>query len=200
MTHAFRVATLLVTTIVCLSATGCRLRRPASVPVRTIEPQLLEPQIEKPEKQVTKAPDATPIRLLDTNVQGSMGRHVVHQQANGELLTDPVWRWSAPPERYLDMALRMQLEASPSMRRVDSSGAPTLAATLLVWDLESREGTQLVGAAEFQVTWADRAVNTQLVRDSEPVLAERPGDLPLAAGRLLRRLASRGLTLAASKR
>jgi len=199
MTHAFRAATLLVATIVCLGATGCRLRRPDAVPVRTIEPQLLEPQIEKPE-QVTKAPDATPIRLLSTNAQSNMGRHVVHQQANGELLTDPVWRWSAPPERYLDMALRLQLEASPSMRLVDSSGAPTLAATLLVWDLESREGTQLVGAVEFQVTWTDRAVNTQLVRDSEPVSAEKPGDLPLAAGRLFRRLASRGLTLAAGKR
>ena len=199
MTHAFRAATLLVATIVCLGATGCRLRRPDAVSVRTIEPQLLEPQTEKPE-QVTKAPDATPIRLLDTNAQGNMGRHVLHQQANGELLTDPVWRWSAPPERYLDMALRLQLEASPSMRLVDSSGAPTLAATLLVWDLESREGTQLVGAVEFQVTRTDRAVNTQLVRDSEPVLAEKPGDLPLAAGRLFRRLASRGLTLAASKR
>ena len=199
MTHAFRAATLLVPTIVCLGATGCRLRRPDAVPVRTIEPQLLESQFEKPE-QVTKAPDATPIRLLDTNAQGNMGRHVVHQQANGELLMDPGWRWSAPPERYLDMALRLQLEESPSMRLVDSSNAPTLAATLLVWDLESREGTQLVGAVEFQVTWTDRAVNTQLVRDSEPVLAEKPGDLPLAAGRLFRRLAARGLTLAASKR
>jgi hypothetical protein len=199
MTHALPTATLVVTTILGLGATGCRLRRPDVVSVRTIEPRLLDPQFEKT-RDVTKPPDASPLRLLDTNSPRSMGRHVVQQQGNGELLMDPVWRWSAPPERYLDIALRLQLQESANMRLVDSSGVPTLAATFLVWDLESKEGTQLVGAVEFQLTWSDRAVDTQLVRDSEPVSAEKPGDLSLAAGRLLRRLASTGLTMASSKR
>jgi hypothetical protein len=111
------------------------------------------------------------------------------RSGDGRLPLSGIWTW-----RYA--CNWKQAQACALSIQVDSSSAPTLAATLLVWDLESREGTQLVGAVEFQVTWTDRAVNTQLVRDSEAVLAEKPGDLPLAAGRL----ASRGLTLAASKR
>jgi hypothetical protein len=196
MTHAFRAATLLVATIVCLGATGCRLRRPDAVAIRTIEPQLLEPQIEKPE-QVTKAPTRRPDLVL-VNAQGNMGRHVVRQQANGELITDPVWRWSAPLSGI--WTWRYACNWKQARMRLVGQAVPQPWPRLSSWNLESREGTQLVGAVEFQVTWTDRAVNTQLVRDSEPVLAEKPGDLPLAAGRLLRRLASRGLTLAASKR
>jgi hypothetical protein len=40
------------------------------------------------------------------------------------------------------------------VRLVDTSNAPALSATLLIWDLESAE-SQLVGAVEFQFTGAD---------------------------------------------
>jgi len=69
-----------------------------------------------------------------------------------------------------------------------------------VWDLESKGGTRLVGAVEFEITGTDRALRTRLVRASEPVSAELPGDLAVAAGRLLRRLASEGLTFVLSVR
>jgi hypothetical protein len=74
-----------------------------------------------------------------------------------------------------------------------------LALTLLVWNLESAGGTRLVGAVEFQITGTDRAVHTQVTRVSEPVSAELPGDLAAVAGRLLRRLASEGLTRVSSE-
>ena len=61
-----------------------------------------------------------------------------------------------------------------------------------IWSLQG--GTRLVGAVEFQITGTDRVVHTQVVRASEPVSEELPGDLAAAAGRLLRRLASEGLT------
>jgi len=77
------------------------------------------------------------------------------------------------------------------LRLVDAGRAPTLAATLLVWDLDSAGGTRLVGAVEFQITGTDRVVHTQVVRASEPVSAELPGNLAASAGR--RRLASEGL-------
>jgi hypothetical protein len=48
---------------------------------------------------------------------------------------------------------------------------------------------------EFQVIGTDREVHTKVVRTSEPVSAELPGDLAAAAGRLLHRLASEGLAL-----
>ena len=179
----------LLLTIACLGGVACRLRRPATISARMIEPQLLEPA-----KQGTSAPNAAPIRLLDTQARAHIGRRVLHQQPNGELMEDPVWRWSSAPDRYLDTALRLELASNPEVRLVDAGSAPALAATLLVWDLESAGETRLVGAAEFQLTGTDRAVHTRVVRASEPVSAELPGNLAAAAGSLLRRLASEGVT------
>jgi hypothetical protein len=194
-----RSGAYLLVTIVCLGVAAC-VRRPTTTPSRMLEPQLLEPQLSAPARQVTKAANATPVRLLDTQARGHIGRQVLHQQSNGELTEDAVWRWSSAPDRYLDTALRLEAASSPDVRLVDTGRAPALAATLLAWDLESAGGTRLVGAVEFQVTGTDRVVHTQVVRASEPVSAELPGDLAAAAGRLLRRLASEGLAGVASER
>jgi hypothetical protein len=181
-------------TIACLGAVACRLRRPATPPNHMIEPQVLDPQLPEPANQVTKAPNAVAVRLLDTQARGHIGRRVLHQQPDGELTEDPVWRWSSAPDRYLDTALHMEVESSPDLRLVDASRAPAVAATLLVWDLDSvGGGMRLVGAVEFEITSTDRAIHTQVVRASEPVSGELPGDLAASAGRLLRHLASQGL-------
>jgi hypothetical protein len=156
---------------------------------------MVEPQLLEPEKPVTKDANAIPIRLLDTQARGHIGRHVLHQQPQGELTEDAIWLWSSAPERYLDTALRLGGASSPNVLLVETGDATTLAATLLVWDLES---ARLMGAVEFQVTGTDRVVHTQVVQDSEPVSAQLPGNLAAAAGRLLRRLASEGLRLAAN--
>ena len=124
---------------------------------------------------------------------------MLHQHPDGELTEDPVWRWASRPEQYLDTAIRLEAARSPDLRLVDSGRAPALAATLLVWDLESTGGTQLVGAVEFQITSPEGMVKRKVVRSSEQVSAELPGNLAAAAGRLFRRLASEGLTLATSK-
>jgi hypothetical protein len=199
MTHALRSGFCLLMTIACLGGVACQLRRPDTVPVRMIEPQLIEPEVPDPARQVTKAPNAASVRLLDTQARGHIGRRVLHQEPNGELSPDPVWRWSSAPDRYLDTALRLEVAARPDVRLVDTSHAPELAATLLEWDVESEGGTRLVGAVEFQITGTDRVLHTQVVRADEPVSAELPGDLAAAAGRLLRRFASEGLTLVASE-
>ena len=188
-----RVGVLLLLTIGCLVGVGCRLRRPNITPGRMIEPQLLDPQVPEPVIQATKVPNAASVRLLDTEARGHIGRHLLRQQPNGELIEDVVWRWSSAPDRYLDTALRLAAASSPDLRLVDSSRAPTLSATLLVWELDSAAGTRLVGAVEFQVTGIDRLVHTRVVRINEPVSEELPGDLAVAAGRLLHRLASEGL-------
>jgi hypothetical protein len=125
---------------------------------------------------------------------------VLHQQPDGELTEDAVWLWASAPYRYLDTALRLEVASSPDVRLVDAGSAPTLAATLLVWDLDSAGGTRLVGAVEFQITGTDRIVHTHVVQASEPVSAELPGDVAAAAGHLLRRLASEGLTRFARER
>ena len=165
-----------------------------------IEPQLLEPPLAEPQNQGTSATNAVPIRLLDTQARSHIGRRVLHQQPDGELTEDPMWRWSSAPDRYLDTALRLELSSNAALRLVDVAGAATLATTLLVWHLESAGGTRLVGAVEFQVTGIDHVVQTQVVRGSEPVSDVLPGDLAAAAGRLLRRLASEGLARVARAR
>ena len=192
--------TCLLGTIACLGGVACQLRRPATTPIRMIEPQLLEPQLAEPAKLVPKAPNAIPVRLLDTQALGHIGRRVLHQQPDGELTEDPVWRWSSAPNRYLDTALRLEAASNPGIRLVEVGDASVLAPTLLVWNLESAGGTRLVGVVEFQITGTDRAVHTQVARVSELVSAELPGDLAAIAGRLLRRLASEGLTRFSSER
>lgn len=199
MTRISRSGAYLLFTIICLCEAAC-LRRPATTPSHMLEPQLLEPQLPQPATQVTKAPNATPVRLLDTQARGHIGRRVLHQQPNGQLTEDAVWRWSSAPDRYLDTALRFELASSPNLRLVDTGRSPALAATLLIWGLDSAGETRLVGAVEFQVTGTDREVHTKVVRTSEPVSAELPGDLAAAAGRLLRHLASEGLVFVNSVR
>ena len=189
-----RTYCLICAAIVGLLAVGCQLRRPNTVQIRMIEPQLINPQTGDPEKQLTKAPSAIPIRLLDTQARGHIGRRVLHQLANGELTEDPIWQWSSFPSQYLDTALRQEVESNPNLRLVDSASAPAVSATLLVWDLESQGETRLVGAVEFQVTGTDRAIHSKVVRGSEIVAGEMPGDLAAVAGRLLRHLASEGLS------
>jgi len=200
MIRVLRAWSCLLGTIACLWGVGCQLRRPATIPTRMVEPQLLEPQLADSAKSVPMAPNASPIRLLDTQARGHIGRRLLHQQPNGELTVDPVWRWSSTPDRYLDTALRLEVASSPDIRVVDVGLAPVLGATLLVWDLEAAGGTRLVGAVEFQITGTDRVVHTRVARASEPVSAELPGDLAAAAGRLLRRLASEGLTIISTGR
>ena len=198
MIRVSRPETYLLVTIVCLTGAAC-LRRPSTPPSRMVEPQVLEPQL-SPAREVTKAANATPVRLLDTQARGHIGRRVLHQQPNGELTEDPVWRWASAPDRYLDTALRLEMASSPDFRLVDTGRAPELAATLLVWELESAGGMRLVGVVELQVTGTDRVVHTQVVRASEPLSAELPGNLAVAAGRVLHRLASEGLATVASER
>ena len=185
----------IIVVIVSLTGLACQLKRPDTIPTRMLEPQL--PQTAEPE---TSAANAAPIRLLDTQARGHIGRRVLHQQPSGELTEDPTWRWSSMPDRYLDTALRLELASSPGLRLVDAASAPALATTLLIWQLESAGGTQLVGAVEFQFTGTDHVVHTHMVRASEPVSAELPGDLAAVAGRLLRRLAREGLARVARER
>jgi hypothetical protein len=165
-----------------------------------LEPQLLELQLAEQIQTVAKNPNAASIRLIYTESRGNIGRRVLHRQPNGELVEDPVWWWSTSPDRYLDTALRLEAASSPKLRLVDAGDVPTLAANLLAWSLESSGGTRLIGAVEFELTGADRVVHTQIMRGSEPVSDELPGDLATAAARLMRHLASEGLMFALNER
>ena len=92
------------------------------------------------------------------------------------------------------------IEAADAIEADLPASAPAVAATLLVWDLDSQGKSRLVGAAEFQVTGPDRAIHSRVVRASEPVEGEMPGNLAAVAGRLLRQLASDGLANIAIER
>jgi hypothetical protein len=189
MIRVSRSAFVVLVAIVGLGGLACQLRRPETSPSRMIEPELIEPP-----RQAATAANAAPVRLLETQSRGHIGRRVLHQLPDGELAEDPVWRWSSAPDQYLDTALRLELESRADLRLVDAGNAPMLAVTLLTWQIESAGGTRLVGAIELSCTAADRVVHTRVVRRSEPVSPELPGDLGAAAGRLLRDLASEGLS------
>jgi hypothetical protein len=150
MIRVLRAWSCLLGTIACLGGAGCQLRRPATMPVRMVEPQLLAPQPVESAKLVPMAPNAIPVRLLDSQSRGHIGRRLLHQQPNGELTEDPVWRWSSTPDRYLDTALRLEVASNPDIRVVDVGLAPVLAATLLVWDLEASGGHDWWGLWSFR--------------------------------------------------
>jgi hypothetical protein len=158
---------------------------------------MIEPQMEAPPKPRVAGLNVTFVRLLDTQARAHIGRRVLRQQPDGELVEDPVWRWSSTPDRYLETALRLELTSRGDVSLVDAAGAPALAVTLLAWHLEHLESAgmmRLVGAIELQLTGADRVVHAEVVRESEPISSELPGNLSSAAGRLLRHLANEGVT------
>jgi hypothetical protein len=194
-----RTVLCLLVTAAALSGGACQLRRPDTVPTRMIEPQLLEPQSVERSNQGDGA-NIVPVRLLDTQAREHIGRRLLHRQPDGELTEDAVWQWTSAPDRYLDTVLRLELTSNPTFRLVDTASAPALATTLLAWHLESAAEPQLVAAVGFQFTGTDRVVHTEVVRASEPVSAELPGNLAAASGRLLRRLALDCLTRVARER
>ena len=200
MTRLRRFVFVLLVSMVCLTGVACHLRRPPTFASRMIEPQLLElrlPAQAPSAERAAKVSDVTPVRLLDTQARGHIGRRVLHQKLGGELTEDAVWRWSSAPDRYLDTAIRIELASRADLRLVDAGRAQTVAATLLEWHLDSTSEMRLVGAVEFQITGIDRVIHTHVVRASEPVSADLPGDLAVASGRLLRTLAAEGLGRAA---
>ena len=174
--------------IALVGSIGCQLKRPDTLPSRMIEPQM-----EAPAKPAVAGLNVMFVRLLDTQARAHIGRRLLRQEPDGELVEDSVWRWSSAPDRYLDTALRLQLTSRPDVRLVDAADAPALAVTLLGWHLESAATTQLVGIIQVQLTAVDRTVREEVVKESEPVSGELPGNLATAAGRLLRRLASEGI-------
>jgi hypothetical protein len=177
---------LVVLAVACLGG-GCRVQieRPDTVPVRMIEPRLVEPG-----GVAADAPNATSVRLLETQGRAHIGRRLLHQQPGGEVTEDPVWLWASIPDRYLDSAVRYAIASSPDIRLVDLGSAPSLAVTLVVWQIEPVPSPRLVGAVEVQVATTDRAVLSAIIRAEEPIAADLPGDLAAAAGRLLGRLAT----------
>ena len=186
MIRRSRYGMLVVLAVACLGG-GCRVRieRPDTVPIRMIEPQLAEPS-----GVAADAPNATSVRLLETQGRGHIGRRVLHQQPGGEVTEDPVWLWASTPDRYLDSAVRYAIGSSPDIRLVDVGSAPSLAVTLVAWQIEAAPSRRLVGAVEVQVTTTDRAVHSEIIRAEEPIAPDLPGDLAAAAGRLLGRLAT----------
>jgi hypothetical protein len=136
---------------------------------------------------VPNASDAVTVRLLDTQARSHIRHRLLHRKADGELVEDSIWSWSSPPHRYLDTALYMAAASDPKVDLVDTSDAPTLAVTLIAFHVES---TRLVAAVELRIKDREQRLKTQVVKVEEPVDSELPGNLAVAAGDLLLRLAT----------
>jgi hypothetical protein len=196
VTRFQRSAIALLVVLGCTGGAGCQLKRPQVIPARMIEPQLVDLEPFASARPGPTAADAIPVRLLETQARAHIGRSLLRQEADGELVEDAVWRWSSAPTRYLDSALRVAFASSPDVRLVDSGNATAIAVTLIAWHLESAGSVHLVGAVELVMTSTDRTVHAQVIRGSEPVSSELPGNLAAAAGRLIQKLASDSLTQA----
>jgi hypothetical protein len=185
----------LIALAVAVVGGGChvQLDRPDTMPTRMIEPQLVEPS-----GVASAAANATGVRLLETQGRGHIGRRVLHRQSGGELTEDPVWLWASAPDRYLDSAVRYAIASNPGIRLMEVGSAASLAVTLTEWQIETAPSSRLVGAVEIQVTTTDRAVHSEIIRADEPIAADLPGDLAVAAGRLLGRLATECLSRVAT--
>lgn len=85
MTGAVRSAGLSLGAAAVAIGMGCALPRPTTVPGRMIEPQLVEPARDAPVA-------ATPllVRLLETQARAHIGRRLLHQRPDGELIEDAV--------------------------------------------------------------------------------------------------------------
>jgi hypothetical protein len=198
MTRLHVTVTVVLGLLACAGGSGCQLKRPDVITARMIEPRLIEPDdpatASSPSpNQANQAAGATSVRLLETQSRAHIGRRLLHQEANGEIVEDLAWRWSSAPSRYLDSALRLAFSLNPGVRLVDSGNVMAMAVTLIAWHLEATNGVRLVGAVEVVTTTTDRSVHAHVIRGSEPVSSELPGDLATASGRLLQTLASQSL-------
>lgn len=200
MTRVQRSTIALLVLLAGAGGSACQLKRPDVIAARMIEPQLVEPALQ-PSTPVARpgngAAEAVAIRLMETQARSHIGRRLLHQAPDGELIEDAVWRWSSAPPRYLDSALHLAFASRPDVQLVDSGDAVAMSVTLITWHLETASSVQLVGAVEVVVTTEDRVVQSHLIRRSEPVSSELPGNLAAAAGRLLQTLASASLEQAA---
>ena len=194
MTRTIHRIVLLLPLVVAGSACRIELRRP-----HVLQTRMIEPQLRGQATAVQPAQEATRIRLLDTQALGQIGRRLLWQEGSGELAEDPIWRWSSAPADYLDSALRLAAASNRDVRLVDTDGVTAVGATLIAWRLESAGNTYLVGAVELAITAPDRTVRTEIVRGTETISPELPGDLAAAAGRLLNTLARESLARAMSR-
>src|SRR5688500_9692588 len=137
-----------VAVLAWLALCGCQLRRPDTVPSRMIEPELSGEGA--PQDGGTAA--VVQVRLLETQARAHIGRRLLHQRPDGELIEDVVWRWSTAPDRYLDTALRLEFSGHGAVRLVDSPNTSVLAVTLLAWQLEGDDALRLLGAIEVRIT------------------------------------------------
>jgi hypothetical protein len=203
MTRVQRSTIALLVLLAGIGGSACQLKRPDVIAARMIEPQLVEPALQ-PSTPVARpgngGAEAVPIRLMETQSRSHIGRRLLHQAPDGELVEDAVWRWSSAPPRYLDSALHLAFASTPDVQLVDSGDAVSMSVTLITWHLETASSVQLVGAVEVVVTTADRVVQSHLIRRTESVSSELPGNLAAAAGRLLQTLASASVEQAAQHR
>lgn len=177
--------------LIVATGAGCRLPRPDVAPVQMLEPEIVHTSATK------SSADALALRLLDTGRLSHVGRRVLYQQPAGALIADPTWRWASPPDRYLELATRLEAERRGGIALVDAVHVPTVALSLLAWHLADGS-TRIRGVVEVTVTTRNRAVHTFLIRAEEPVGDDVYATLGAASGRLLATLAAQSLDRAVS--
>jgi hypothetical protein len=155
--------------------TACRLRPPQTTPVRMIEPLLVEPPMQE---RALLEPNPSGCWTPSTRTHRSS---CASPTADGELVEDAIWRWSSAPIGIWTRRCISHWRRAPTYVMSMLPTPQPFRSLCWAWHLESAGETRLVGAIELQLTTNDRVVHTHVVRDSESVSAELPGDLAAAA-------------------
>ena len=179
--------------IVALAGVGCQLRRPATIPSRMIEPQLLDPQLPEPASQRTNArrrrPDPAarypgarahrPPAALPAAVRRADRRPYVAMV----VCARPVSGHGTPPRIGVESRIAPG-RCGQRSRRWPQRYWPGISSRQAGHDSSAPSSSRSPGpTASSRHRWCGQRARVRRL----------PGDLAAAAGRLLRRLASEGL-------
>ena len=114
--------------------TGCLLDRPEAPAPRFFEPEMT-PATVAPDKK-----EAVSVRILAVTARSHIGRPLLIRSEGNELSEDPLWRWAAPAEQYLQDAIEAKIMADDMLVLSDALEAQQWTVELMVCEFDRRDG------------------------------------------------------------
>ena len=179
---------LLAATVTLALCSACALMsKSEALSPRYFSPDIGEPTLRLADKASTSAAAALELRLGQVEASSHLEERIAYRPSEGELGYYDSWRWTEPPQAYLQRALARELFERRGLVHVVSGAAPTLDVQLVSFE-ELRQGTP-AGRVELAFSLSDgrRMLLEQTVRVEQPIA---PGAAEDAAPRLTKALSS----------
>ncbi|MDA3961364.1 MAG: ABC-type transport auxiliary lipoprotein family protein [Planctomycetota bacterium] len=159
--------TLVIVAALALSACGLIEPRNNAAP-HIGEP--VPPQLE----QVAPSADARVVRIARVDAREHLRHAVLTRSQDGELIPDPVWRWSTTPDRYLAEFLPLIASSLSEVRVEETIEATELRITLTAFDLVPGDQPQVNAAALVTTISPAGSSETHRVSVSLPAPEAKP--------------------------